>query len=566
MAESPDSQIIDPIFDNYAQKSGELSSGNMNHMPVLEFSPPDSPVAKHISGDQTRYPRKESPAFKTSDGPNGARGAIFKAGTKAALFPCGVSLAASWNKDLLFQVLLAPTVPVPVCLHRGPLGGRNFESFSEDPFLDGKLAASYINGLQGGGTAATIKHFVANEQETERLKIDSIIYTRATSFEERGDMKGRYTILEVPEVICDWGGTNCFVESIEHGCDIAILCVDSMAWRENLEAAAANILRLVERTKGGDMSAEALERDDDREETRLLIRNAGVEERRRTIAYQAISRIAVTGLNATRAIAGGGGSAFLNPYYITLPLDSIRAVAEQNVSFAIGCQTYKWLPLAAEYCATAVGDPGVTLEFFLGDEFDGEPKVVQHRTNTDLFLWDSVPLEVGNVWSCRARTTLTPQTTGLHMMSFSSVGAGRFEGLYIGYRHYQHLKLTPLFPFGHGLSYTTFTYGTPTISHAVLSFAPDSRLTVSIPVTNSGSVPGTGMVQAYIHDPKSPFAKVWLQPGKTKDALLSLDEYPVGYWDTDAGECIVEEGIFEVLIGASSADIRYSLLSSLFLS
>src|SRR6187402_1881583 len=87
---------------------------------------------------------------------------------QAALFPCGVSLAATWNTDLLFevgqhlaeetkarsaQVLLAPTV----CLHRGPLGGRNFESFSEDPFLTGKLAASYINGLQGRGVAATIK-------------------------------------------------------------------------------------------------------------------------------------------------------------------------------------------------------------------------------------------------------------------------------------------------------------------------------------------------------------------------------------------------------------------------
>jgi hypothetical protein len=131
-------------------------------------------------------PEKGIPAFKTSDGPNGARGAIFKAGTKvrditvvcqsrgsndlpqAALFPCGVSLAATWNKNILFsvgqhladeakarsaQVLLAPTV----CLHRGPLGGRNFESFSEDPYLTGKLAASYINGLQGKGVAATIK-------------------------------------------------------------------------------------------------------------------------------------------------------------------------------------------------------------------------------------------------------------------------------------------------------------------------------------------------------------------------------------------------------------------------
>lgn len=101
-------------------------------------------------------PAKGIPAIKTSDGPNGARGAIFKAGTKAALFPCGISLAATWNTKLLYEVgehladetrarsadvLLAPTV----CLHRGPLGGRNFESFSEDPYLTGKLAASYIS-------------------------------------------------------------------------------------------------------------------------------------------------------------------------------------------------------------------------------------------------------------------------------------------------------------------------------------------------------------------------------------------------------------------------------------
>ncbi|KAJ5037357.1 uncharacterized protein L3040_007533 [Drepanopeziza brunnea f. sp. 'multigermtubi'] len=420
MAESPDSQIIDPIFDNYAQKSGELSSGNMNHMPVLEFSPPDSPVAKHISGDQTRYPRKESPAFKTSDGPNGARGAIFKAGTKAALFPCGVSLAASWNKDLLFQ----------------------------------KYPRSFVTG----------------EEPT------------VSSNPSSTDVTLQYSVSTL------WRGEKT-VRAVENG----------KLGRKAVEAAAANILRLVERTKGGDMSR----------------RSDAAEERRRTIAYQAISRIAVTGLNATRAIAGGGGSAFLNPYYITLPLDSIRAVAEQNVSFAIGCQTYKWLPLAAEYCATAVGDPGVTLEFFLGDEFDGEPK-------NDPYTPDD--------WAAHDEL--------LECRCWEIVRRWRSEGLYIGYRHYQHLKLTPLFPFGHGLSYTTFTYGTPTISHAVLSFAPDSRLTVSIPVTNSGSVPGTGM------------------PGKTKDALLSLDEYPVGYWDTDAGECIVEEGIFEVLIGASSADIR----------
>lgn len=113
-------------------------------------------------------PEKNIPAVKTSDGPNGARGGIFVGGTKAALFPCGISLAATWNKDILYKVgqhlaeeakarsaniLLAPTV----CMHRHPLGGRNFESFSEDPLLTGKLAAQYVRGLQEKGVSATIK-------------------------------------------------------------------------------------------------------------------------------------------------------------------------------------------------------------------------------------------------------------------------------------------------------------------------------------------------------------------------------------------------------------------------
>ncbi|CZR55218.1 probable periplasmic beta-glucosidase precursor [Phialocephala subalpina] len=867
-AESPGSQRNEPIFDKYAEDSEERSSRSTNETPNSELSPPDSPAAKSVTlADDKRanarslaaslpleeqvslltaadfwrskaIPDKGIPAFKTSDGPNGARGAIFKAGTKAALFPCGISLAASWNTDLLFQVgehlaeetkarsaqvLLAPTV----CLHRGPLGGRNFESFSEDPHLTGKLAASYINGLQGKGVAATIKHFVANEQETERFKIDSLVQERALRelylrpFEiaireanpwavmssynlingVHADMN-EHTLKDILRgewaydglVMSDWGGTNSYVESIETGCDIEMPV--STLWRgaktlaavengdlskEAVEKAAANVLYLVERTKGSDMSAELAEREDDREETRQLIRDAGAEgltllkNEGSILPIKTSDKIAVIGPNANRAIAGGGGSASLNPYYNTLPLDSIKAVAEKDVRYAVGCQTYKWLPLAADYCKTATGEQGVSLEFHIGDKFEGKPRVIQQRTNTDLFLWDSVPLEVGNIWSCRAKTILTPKTTGLHTISFSSVGAGRLivngrtmvdiwdwtekgeamfddsqqqlftmqlkagkpieivaeltnelrpfwrqkaekrthgnggvrigykeedkkdylqeavdaakasdvaviivgldgewesegydrttmdlpadgsqdrlieailkanprtivvnqsgspvtmpwadrvpaivqawyqgqeagnaladvlfgfktpsgklpttfpkrlednptylnwpgenlkvlygEGLYIGYRHYEAKAIAPLFPFGHGLSYTTFAYGKPKISSSVLT--EDGKLTITIPVKNTGSVEGAEIVQAYIHDEKSrlqrpekelqAFTKVYLKPGETKNATLTLDKYSVGYYDTDLSSWIAEEGVFQALIGASSVDIR----------
>lgn len=873
MSDSPDSQINDPIFDKQWEDSEERSTALTSNTPSSELSPPDSPTAKNaalkvdsrvksrnlaaslsleeqvsllVAADFWRskaIPDKGIPAFKTSDGPNGARGGIFSGGTKAALFPCGVSLAATWNTKLLFQVgqhladevkarsaqvLLAPTV----CLHRGPLGGRNFESFSEDPYLTGKLAASYINGLQGKGVAATIKHFVGNEQETFRLTIDSIIQERPLRelylrpFEiairdanpwavmssynlingTHADMNN-HTLKDILRgewnydgmVMSDWGGTNSSIESLEAGCDIEMPV--STKWRgqklldavkngvlsrEVIERAAANVLYLVERTKGTDLSAELDEREDNREETRALIREAGVEgltllkNDRSVLPIKPSQRkIAVIGPNANRAIAGGGGSASLNPYYNTLPLDSIKSVPGKEITYSMGCRTYKYLPLAADYCTTPSGEPGVTLEYFAGDKFEGPTKVVETRRNTDLFLWDSVPKEVaGSPWSVQARTLITPVTSGLHTFSFSCVGPGRLlvdgkvmvdlwdwteqgdamfdnskdvlfdmqleegkavelvaettneirplskqrpaagvthayggcrigykeedkedylqqaidaakasdvavvivgldaewesegydrmtmdlpkdgsqdrlidevlkanpntivvnqsgspitmpwadrvpailqawyqgqeagnaladvlfgfktpsgklpttfpkrlednptyhnwpgenlkvvygEGLYIGYRHYERLGLKPLFPFGHGLSYTTFTYGKPEVSSATLPEV--GKITITVPVTNSGDIEGAEIVQAYIHDEKSrlprpekelqAFDKVFLKPGETKNATLTLDKYSVGYYDTDLKAWIAEEGVFEVLVGSSSTDIRGS--------
>jgi beta-glucosidase len=128
--------------------------------------------------------------FKVSDGPNGARGGEFLDGTTAACFPASVSLASTFNRSLARRVgvalgqetqtkgayvLLGPTV----CPHRSPLGGRNFESFSEDPVLAGELASEYVIGLQSERVAATVKHFAANEQETKRFTVDETVSEKA---------------------------------------------------------------------------------------------------------------------------------------------------------------------------------------------------------------------------------------------------------------------------------------------------------------------------------------------------------------------------------------------------
>lgn len=138
------------------------------------------------------------------------------------------------------------------------------------------------------------------------------------------------------------------------------------------------------------------------------------------------------------------------------------------------------------------------------------------------------------------------------------------EGIFIGYRHYERVKIKPLFSFGHGLSYTSFSYGQPAISATRLVI--DGHLTVTVPVTNTGGIKGAEVVQAYVRDVKCrvlrpekelvAFDKVFLEPGETRDAVLRLDKFSVGYYDTQRAAWLAEEGEFMVFIGASSADIR----------
>ncbi|CAI6331495.1 unnamed protein product [Periconia digitata] len=809
-------------------------------------------------------PGKGVPSIKTTDGPNGARGEFFTNGTpvrnvsrsyikcyfffngknlQAALFPCGVSMAAAWNLDMMEEigrhladeakargahVLLAPTI----CMHRSPLGGRNFESYSEDPFLTGKLAASYIRGLQSKGIAATIKHFVGNEQETERQAYDAIIAERPlreiylkpfeiairdaspwalmSSYNMVNGVHADehlHTMRDILRgewgwdgaIISDWTGTYATAPSIKAGVDIEM--PGPSKWRKTdqvlaalergeithreIEELAGNVLYLVDRTKGlDDHSPEPSEKSIDNPSTRSLILQAGIEglvllkNDKNVLPVTDAKKIALIGPNVKRAIASGGGSAGLAPYYKTTPWDGFQGRFDGELTFASGCDSSKWMPLASPYCTTPDGEPGVRLEYYNGDQFNGEPAVVQTKAGTDLWLWDSAPKSVLPAYSFKVKATLTPKSTGNHTFSFASVGPGRLflngelfiniwnwteegeamfsasedvlksihleegkpvellvestnevrpaskvaiirrshdyggcrigyqeedkidriqeavdtakaadvavlvvgldaewesegydrqtmdlpkdgsqnrlveavlqanprtivvnqsgtpvtmpwadrapaiiqawyqgqeagnaladvilgnaspsgklpttfpvkiqdnpsyhnwpcenlktvygEGIYIGYRHYERSKIAPLFPFGHGLTYTSFNYGAAKSSSTVLS-EPD-RISISIPITNAGSVAASEVVQAYVRDVKSSlprpekelqaFSKVSLQPGETKEVTLELDKYSVGYFDTsltETGAWIAEEGVFEVLIGSSSVDIR----------
>lgn len=595
----------------------------------------------------------------------------------------------------------------------------------------------------------------------------------------------------------DWTGTNSVGAAVKAGCDLEM--PGPAKWRRrdrivqdikdgklserDVEQAAGNVLYLIERTKGlGNMTPEPKERTEDIPERREIIREAGREgltllkNERNVLPIRPGKKIAMIGPNAKRAIVSGGGSASLKPYYAITPFEGLQAQSDKPLLYSQGCETFKWLPLISDAdIRDPSGTSGVRLEYYKGDKFQGTPVHVQHKAQTDLFLWDSAPPDVLPAYSFKVKTILRPATTGKHTIGFMTVGPGKMyingdlfidnwdwteegeamfdgsedvlktifleagkpvdilvestneirplskmsfegpkhqyggcrigyqeesqfdllqeavekaseadvavlvvgvdaewesegydrqtmdlpkdgsqdrlveavlkanpntvvvnqsgtpvtmpwadsvpcilqawyqgqeagnaladvllgkanpsgklpttfprrlednpayhnwpgenedvvygEGLYIGYRHYERARVAPLFPFGHGLSYTSFAYGAARISGRVLT--ESHPLTVRIPITNVGRLAGAEVVQAYVHDVKSrlprpvkelrAFARVFLEPGQTETVEMSIDKHAVGYWDTSLDAWIAEEGVFEVLVGASSQDIR----------
>ena len=243
----------------------------------------------------------------------------------------------------------------------------------------------------------------------------------------------------------DWTGTNSTAESISAGCDLEMpgptkwrgkkaieAVVNGKLSKVAVEQSAANVIHLIEKTKGLSGPKEPLERPDDKPERRQLIRRAG-HEGLTLLKNEGVlpikdgqQTIALIGPNAKRAIAGGGGSASLKPYYLTTPYQGLKEVSKSKIIYAQGCDTAKWLPLLSESdCRTPSGRPGVILEYYTGDLFKGSPVHIQHKNATDLFLWDSAPKDVLPAYSFKVKCTITPSKSGLHTIGFMSVGPGR---------------------------------------------------------------------------------------------------------------------------------------------
>ncbi|KAH7028968.1 glycoside hydrolase superfamily [Microdochium trichocladiopsis] len=437
----------------------------------------------------TPIPRLSIPSLKFSDGPNGARGAQFHAGTKAACFPAAVSLAATFCGNTAFRVgvalsreaktkgasvLLAPTV----CMHRDPRGGRNFEAFSEDPFLAGTLAYWYILGLQWSGrVGASLKHFALNEEDTFRYTMDVRVDERTlrelylrpfeiavkearpwcvmTSYNLVGGMhadehKGLLEDVLRKEwgfkgvVLSDWGGTNSTAASLAAGMDLempgpslqrkvadvikALETAEAGLTEEMINTSAKRVLEMVHRAgKFADPTIPD-ERAHDLPETRELIRQVSADgmvllRNEHNILplstkNPGIKSVALIGM-AKEYLGHGGGSAKVNSHRRITPFDAITellADADVKISYVEGARIIRNLPVLSHSIVDEAGNPGLTVRVSLPTRAEDDPLIYTSPSAT------FVSREHRTATRVVLTGTFTPAVTGRHYISFTTVG------------------------------------------------------------------------------------------------------------------------------------------------
>ncbi|KAJ8112459.1 hypothetical protein OPT61_g5180 [Boeremia exigua] len=430
---------------------------------------------------------KGVPSIKTSDGPNGARGEVFAGGTRAACFPAAVCSAATWNPEFAqrignalaeetktkgARVLLAPTM----CNHRHPLGGRNFESFSEDPFLTGKMATQVINGLQEKGIAATIKHFAVNEQETERLAVDEIVSERAlreiylkpfemavkdakpwavmTAYNKVNGTHADSNLFLLKQVLreewrydglvmSDWGGTNSTADSLNAGLDLempgptrwrtkdAVLKAvkDGEVSEETITARARNVLNLIEKVGAFENPEIPPEQSIVNPAHSKLIREVGGQGITLLKNDGAIlplkkekvkgKKIGLFGL-AKEALIHGGGSASLNAHYRISPEEGLKAAYGDDVEFkyAQGAQTYRQLPPLGKHCKDAQGSHGWSMELFESGKSKPWKTIDNFKESSFSPILDQEAINK----EVKLTTTFAPSATGKHYLGCSGIG------------------------------------------------------------------------------------------------------------------------------------------------
>jgi len=634
----------------------------------------------------TPVERLDVPEMIVSDGPHGVRRVtdvheIALGSLPATCFPTASCSAATWDVDLVCKMgeaiaeeCVALNVDVVLGpganMKRSPLGGRNFEYFSEDPYLAGELAVNFINGVQSKGVGTSLKHYAANNQEFQRFSISAEVDERTLreiylpAFEKAVKEAQPWTVMcsynklngtfasehdyllnQILKdewgfeglVVSDWGAVRNRVAALKAGLDWEMPGPQDRRVKQVVEAVRSGeldetvldesvrrILRIVfmakETAKGGDFDVDAHHElaHQIAAEGMVLLKNNGL------LPLKGQQQIAVIGHAAEHAHFQGGGSSHINPTKIAVPFKELQAQAgDAELTYAEGYPTDDTFRQdLIDQAVSLAQDADVAVLYIALPTFkesEGYDRtdldltqqqialikaVAKVQPQTVVVLNNGAPVVVGN-WVDDVAAVLEGwmmgQAGGMAIADIlfgkvnpcgklaetfplklvetpaylnwpGEAGQVRYgEGLFIGYRYYDARQIPVQFPFGYGLSYTTFTYSNAKVS--AKNFKDVDGLTVTVDVTNTGDVAGKEIVQVYVHDQKSGlvrpekelkgFAKVALQPGETKSVAVELDFRAFAYYHPEHKQWITEDGDFDILIAASAADIRETLTVTL---
>ncbi len=443
----------------------------------------------------TGVPRLGIPPLKVTDGPIGARGDGMS-GASAACFPAASALASSWNPELAeqmgaalgeearskgAQVLLGPTIN----LHRTPLGGRNFECYSEDPWLTALLATAFVRGVQSRGVGACLKHFVCNDQERERHSIDVRVDERTLRevyllpFElavrdarpwsvmaaynringvfacSHAELLGRVLKEEwgfEGIVVSDWGAARSTAEDANAGLDLEMpgpprwlgprlldALRSGLVAERTVDDKLRRLLRVTLLSGRLDAAEESPERSEDRPEHRALARRVAAEGMVLLVNEGVLPfepartrRIAVLGPNADPGQIQGGGSAGVRAHYQVSPLAGIRRRAGRAIEVVHepGCRTPKYAPqIPRERLAPPDGSGrGLLYQAFADPVRGGAPvqsRVVSH-TRIGWFGTVTPALDTRR-FGARYSGTYTPERSGVHQFGLLATADARLR-------------------------------------------------------------------------------------------------------------------------------------------
>ena len=625
--------------------------------------------------DSRDIPRLGIPSMIMSDGPHGLRrqaGAGDHLGLNASLpatcFPTAATMANSWDRDLGTEVgvalgeeakamgvniLLGPGMNIK----RSPLCGRNFEYFSEDPYLAGRMAASYVKGIQSQGVFSCIKHFAVNSQEERRMAMNAVVDERTlreiylTGFEVAIDeskpgavmtsynqVNGEYAnesmhlLKEILRgdwkydgfVVSDWGGANDHVTAVKAGSDLEMPAPGLGSARELVEAVKngslsmedldARVDELLSAVMTTTEAAKGHSEEFDIEGHHALARKAAAQcavllkNNDAILPLKAGTKVAVVGDFAFQPRYQGAGSSMVNSTKVETIENLIKE--EEALEVTAMCRGYKRsgeadTALLSE-AVKAAESADVVLYFFGLDEMSESegldrkhmriPQVqidvlrAMAKVNPNVVGVISAGSSIEMEWEDSCSAILHGYLTGqagagamLDLITGRENPSGKLaetypllytdtpsepyypakernsdyrEALFVGYRYFDTFDVPVRYPFGFGLSYTSFEYSDLKVDEKGATFT----------IKNTGSCDGAEIAQLYVglKDGKilrarkelKGFVKVFLAAGEEKTVSIPFDVYTFRYWNVKKNGWAVEGGTYTVSVGSSSADIR----------